>query len=143
MRFNALNSKEKYLRLKYILDSEKAKYTDEGLKAIINASNDDMRYALNNAQNCVIGYEIINEENVYKIIELPKTKEIEKIYDFCFNGNFQGAIAKFGELFDEDYSYLEISSALILLIKDSLRIDDKIRIILIKKISEYKTKAID
>ena len=36
-----------------------------------------MRYALNNAQSCVVGFEEINEENIYKIVELPRPKEIE------------------------------------------------------------------
>ena len=50
---------------------------------------------------------------------------------------------KFDELFDDGYSCLEILSVFNRLIQDSQRIDDKTRIILLKKISEYKMKLID
>ena len=102
-----------------------------------------MRYALNNAQSCVVGFEEINEENIYKIVELPRPKEIEKIYDFCLNGNFKEAMDKFDDLFDDGYSCLEIISVFNRLIQESSKIDDKTRIVLLKKISEYKMKLID
>ena len=143
LRFGKLSSEEILERLKFVLDSENAKYKQDGLQAIIDTCNGDMRYALNNAQSCVVGFEEINEENVYKIVELPRPKEIEKIYDFCFNGKFKEAMNKFDELFDDGYSCLEILSVFNRLIQDSQRIDDKTRIILLKKISEYKMKLID
>ena len=130
LRFGKLSSEEIKERLKYVLECENAKYTEEGLKAIIDTCNGDMRYALNNAQSCVVGFEEINEENIYKIVELPRPKEIEKIYNFCL-------------LFDDGYSCLEIISVFNRLIQESERIDDKTRIILLKTISEYKMKLID
>ena len=42
-----------------------------------------MRYALNNTQSCIVGFGEVNEENVHKIVELPRPKEIEAIYNFC------------------------------------------------------------
>ena len=97
LRFGKLSSEEIKERLKYVLECENAKYTEEGLKAIIDTCNGDMRYALNNAQSCVVGFEEINEENIYKIVELPRPKEIEKIYNFCFEGKFKEAMKKFDE----------------------------------------------
>ena len=135
LRFGKLSSDEILERLKYVLNQENAKYKEDGLQAIIDTCNGDMRYALNNAQSCVVGFEEINEENVYK--------EIEKIYDFCYNGKFKEALNKFDELFDDGYSCLEIISVFNRLIQDSQKIDDKTRIILLKKISEYKMKLID
>ena len=143
LRFGKLSSEEIKERLKYVLECENAKYTEEGLKAIIDTCNGDMRYALNNAQSCVVGFEEINEENIYKIVELPRPKEIEKIYNFCFEGKFKEAMKKFDELFDDGYSCLEIISVFNRLIQESERIDDKTRIILLKTISEYKMKLID
>ena len=89
LRFGKLSSEEISERLQYVLNCENAKYTKDGLQAIIDTCNGDMRYALNNAQSCMVGFEEINEENVYKIVELPRPKEIEKIYDFCYNGKFK------------------------------------------------------
>ena len=143
LRFGKLSSEEILERLKYVLNCENAKYKEDGLKAIIDTCNGDMRYALNNAQSCVVGFEEINEENIYKIVELPRPQEIEKIYRFCLNEQFIEAINKFDELFDDGYSCLEIVSVFNRLIQESPNIDDKSRIILLKKISEYKMKLID
>ena len=98
---------------------------------------------MNNTQSCIVGFGEVTEENVYKIVELPRPKEIEAIYNFCLNSKFVEAINKFEQLFDEGYSCLEIISVFNRLIQESNKIDDKIRIILLKKISEYKMNLID
>ena len=143
LRFGKLSSEDIKERIIFVLNNENAKYDEKGLQAIIDTCNGDMRYALNNTQSCIVGFGEVNEENVYKIVELPRPKEIEAIYNFCLNSMFKNAINKFGELFDEGYSCLEIISVFNRLIQESNKIDDKIRIILLKKISEYKMNLID
>ena len=56
---------------------------------------------------------------------------------------FKNAINKYRELIDEGYSCLEIISTFNRLILESTKIDEKIRILLHKKISEYKMNLID
>ena len=143
LRFGKLSSDDIKERITFVLKNENAKYDDNGLKAIIDTCNGDMRYALNNTQSCIVGFGEVTEENVYKIVELPRPKEIEAIYNFCLNSKFVEAINKFEQLFDEGYSCLEIISVFNRLIQESNKIDDKIRIILLKKISEYKMNLID
>ena len=143
LRFGKLSSDDIKERITFVLKNENAKYDDNGLKAIIDTCNGDMRYALNNTQSCIVGFGEVTEENVYKIVELPRPKEIEAIYNYCLNSKFVEAINKFEELFDEGYSCLEIISVFNRLIQESNKIDDKVRIILLKKISEYKMNLID
>ena len=143
LRFGKLSSDDIKERITFVLNNENAKYDDNGLKAIIDTCNGDMRYALNNTQSCIVGFGEVNEENVYKIVELPRPKEIETIYNYCLHNKFIEAINKFEELFDEGYSCLEIISVFNRLIQESNKIDDKVRIILLKKISEYKMNLID
>ena len=143
LRFGKLSSDDIKERITFVLNNENAKYDDNGLKAIIDTCNGDMRYALNNTQSCIVGFGEVTEENVYKIVELPRPKEIEAIYNYCLNSKFVEAINKFEELFDEGYSCLEIISVFNRLIQESNKIDDKVRIILLKKISEYKMNLID
>ena len=143
LRFGKLSPDDIKERIKFVLKNEHANYDEKGLQAIIDTCNGDMRYALNNTQSCIVGFGEVNEENVYKIVELPRPKEIEKIYNFCINKMFVEAINKFNELFDEGYSCLEIISVFNRLIQENDKIDDKIRIILLRKISEYKMNLID
>ena len=143
LRFGKLSSDDIRERIEFVLNNENAKYDEKGLQAIIDTCNGDMRYALNNSQSCIVGFGEINEENVYKIVELPRPKEIEKIYNFCLNKMFVDAINKFSELFNDGYSCIEIISVFNRLIQENDKIDDKVRIILLKKISEYKMNLID
>ena len=143
LRFGKLSAENIKKRVKDVLENENAKCDAKGLQAIIDTCNGDMRYALNNIQSCIVGFGEVNEENVYKIVELPRPKEIEEIYNFCLNSKFRDAIKKFRELFDEGYSCLEIVSVFNRLIQDSDKIDDKVRIQLLKKIAEYKMNLID
>ena len=143
LRFGKLSAENIKKRVKDVLENENAKCDAKGLQAIIDTCNGDMRYALNNIQSCIVGFGEVNEENVYKIVELPRPKEIEEIYNFCLNSKFRDAIKKFRELFDEGYSCLEIISVFNRLIQDSDKIDDKVRIQLLKKIAEYKMNLID
>ena len=143
LRFGKLSSDDIKERIKFVLKNENAKYDEKGLQAIIDTCNGDMRYALNNSQSCIVGFGEINEENVYKIVELPRPKEIEKIYNFCLNKMFVDAINKFSELYNDGYSCLEIISVFNRLIQENDKIDDKVRITLLKKISEYKMNLID
>ena len=143
LRFGKLSSDDIKERIQFVLKNENAKYDEKGLQAIIDTCNGDMRYALNNSQSCIVGFGEINEENVYKIVELPRPKEIEKIYNFCLNKMFVDAINKFSELYNDGYSCLEIISVFNRLIQENDKIDDKVRITLLKKISEYKMNLID
>jgi replication factor C subunit 2/4 len=143
LRFGKLSSDDIKERIKFVLKNENATYDEKGLQAIIDTCNGDMRYALNNSQSCIVGFGEINEENVYKIVELPRPKEIEKIYNFCLNKMFVDAINKFSELYNDGYSCLEIISVFNRLIQENDKIDDKVRITLLKKISEYKMNLID
>ena len=143
LRFGKLSAENIKKRVRDVLENENAKCDAKGLQAIIDTCNGDMRYALNNIQSCIVGFGEVNEENVYKIVELPRPKEIEEIYTFCLNSKFRDAIKTFREFFDEGYSCLEIISVFNILIQDSDNIDDKVRILLLKKIAEYKMNLID
>ena len=60
-------------------------YFDDFIEQLTKeSSNGDMRYALNNAQSCVVGFEEINEENIYKIVELQclDSKTTNKLLHF-------------------------------------------------------------
>ena len=143
LRFGKLSEEDIRKRINAVLSLEGADFDEGGLKAIVDTCNGDMRYALNNSQSCIVGFGKITEENVYRIVELPRPQEIEKIYNFCINREFVKAINKFDELFDDGYSCLEIISVFNRLIQDNDKIEDKKRILLLKKISEFKMNIID
>lgn len=76
--------------LKKILDLEKAKYTDDGINAITEISEGDIRKAINILQSAsVIGE--VNEENVYNIASYAKPEQIRNILKLAIDGKFLDA----------------------------------------------------
>lgn len=143
LRFTKLNEKEITDRVKYVLNAEGAVADEKGIKAIVETCGGDMRYALNNIQSCVFGFGEVNEENVYKIVEVPRPKEIQKIFESCENKKFREAIDKYFELCDEGYGCMEIVSVFLRLVQENDKIDDKLRIKLLKAISQYRLELSD
>lgn len=76
--------------LKKILDLEKARYTDDGINAITEISEGDIRKAINILQSAsVIGE--VNEENVYNIASYAKPEQIRNILKLAIDGKFLDA----------------------------------------------------
>lgn len=76
--------------LKKILDLEKVRYTDDGINAITEISEGDIRKAINILQSAsVIGE--VNEENVYNIASYAKPEQIRNILKLAIDGKFLDA----------------------------------------------------
>ena len=76
--------------LKKILSIEKIKYTDDGINAITEISEGDVRKAINILQSAsVIGE--VNEENVYNIASYAKPEQIRNILKLSIDGKFLDA----------------------------------------------------
>jgi replication factor C subunit 2/4 len=71
LRFSKLKSEEIEERLKTIItEKEKINFDEDGIAALIETAEGDMRYALNNLQSTVVGFGVVSRENVYKVITL-------------------------------------------------------------------------
>lgn len=114
-RFSCLSNEEIKPKIQEILKKEKLQYTEEGINTISKLSNGDMRKYLNILQSVYLSYDIVNEENIYKITGKPKPKEIHQIINVLLNYNFS-----------DSYDYLENT------IKKGISISD-----IIKYINEY------
>jgi len=76
--------------LKKILDIEKVKYTDDGINAIVEISEGDVRKSINILQSAsVIGE--VNEQNVYNIASYAKPEQIRQILKLAIDGKFLDA----------------------------------------------------
>jgi len=61
-------------RLMQIIKLESIHYTELGLQTLIFAAEGDMRQVINNLQATYISEQIIDEESVCKICDLPDLK---------------------------------------------------------------------
>jgi len=93
LRFMPLSDKLMYNRLDYISDNEQINKDKSGLDAIIKLSNGDMRKAINILQSTYMTFQLITEENVFKIMNNYNNDDIntilqwikEKSYQDCYN----------------------------------------------------------
>ncbi len=76
--------------LKKILELEKVKYTDDGIKIIVDISEGDIRKAVNILQSASVLGEV-NEENVYNIASCAKPEQIREILKLAIDGKFLDA----------------------------------------------------
>jgi len=87
-RFGPLDDDQAISRLQFIVNTERVKIDDNGLKAIMRLGGGDMRKCLNVLQSCHMAYGQITEENVYACTGNPLPSEITEIVNWLLNEDF-------------------------------------------------------
>lgn len=78
LRFARLSDGEVCKRLLEIMKEEDVKYSDDGLSALVYSAEGDMRQAINNLQSTVSGFDFVNSENVFKVVDQPHPVTVQK-----------------------------------------------------------------
>lgn len=119
LRFSKLQNEEVQQRLKTIMEIEKVPYDGEGMKALIETSDGDMRYALNNLQSTFVGFGKVTRDNVYKIVDIPKPEILTEAFKYCLQGKINQAVNTITELFEDGYNSYDIINVFSRVISDS------------------------
>lgn len=91
IRFTKLASEEICKRLKEVMEMEKIEYDDDGLEALIFTAEGDMRYALNNLQATVSGFDRVTKDNVFKVCDQPHPDLMDNIINSCLSRQYEKA----------------------------------------------------
>lgn len=135
LRYVPMTSENIKKRLTMICEKENIKYDVGGINSLIFISQGDIRQAINNLEATYNGYNLITEDNVYKLCYQPHPKLVIEIIKECVNMNIMKGIHNIHILKNSGYC----SNDILLTILNSLReikIDEDIRINFIKIISE-------
>lgn len=108
LRYNKLSDAEVLARLLEVAKAENVEFTSEGMQALIFTAEGDMRQAINNLQSTVAGFGLVNDVNVFKIVDQPHPLVIQKILSLCKQGDIDGALAQLDELWNKGYSAIDI-----------------------------------
>jgi replication factor C small subunit len=100
-RFRPLSEGDINKRLKHIAGKEKLKISDDGYKALVYASEGDLRRAINFLQTAASIGEEITEDAVYKTASRARPKQIQELLQEGLKGNFDAARKKLDELLFE------------------------------------------
>ena len=108
IKYNRLSKENLFNKILSICTIENIKYTEEGINELLFLSDYDIRQAINNLE-CIFHYDkILDYENVYNIIDLPKPFYVQKILLNCINGNLNESINTIKELYYKGYTSNDI-----------------------------------
>ena len=108
VRYTRLDNLDILMQIKMIAKAEKVVLTDNGCDAIVFIADGDMRQAINTLQSCAAGFGIVNEENVYRITDIPHPNIIRNILKKCILGNIDDACIDIKSIYDKGYSPSDI-----------------------------------
>jgi replication factor C subunit 2/4 len=77
-----------------------------------------MRQAINNLQSTYSGFEMVNEENVFKVCDQPHPKMIHAMIQHCLGGKVDPALDVLNEIWRLGYSPLDIMTTLFRVVKN-------------------------
>lgn len=104
IKYPKIDSNNLYFKIKTICDIENVKYTDEGINTLIFVSEHDIRQLINNLECIYYSFGILNEENIYKFIDKPKTFYISEILKACFEKDYIKTISIIKNLYFKGYT---------------------------------------
>ncbi|CAJ0577921.1 unnamed protein product, partial [Mesorhabditis spiculigera] len=84
-RFAPLSLEKIRPRLEYIIETEKVNVTNEGIEALFDVCEGDMRRALNVLQSATLIYDVVDEEAIYKAVAQPTPAHIRDIFKVLLN----------------------------------------------------------
>ena len=93
-RFTQLKNEDMAKHLKMIAEKEKVKLLEDGLNAILNVANGDLRKAINTLQAAASLEKPIDEKTVYMVVGLAKPEDVQEMLELSFKGNFVEARKK-------------------------------------------------
>lgn len=144
LRFNKLGDEEILTILKRILDNENINtFTDDGLAALVFTSDGDMRQGINNLQSVYYGFKMINNENVFKLVDTPNPIIINKMIKMALRGSTDESIVILDSLIERGHSCIDIINICFRVSKTLQEVDNETVLTVLRKIGECQLKIID
>jgi len=139
LRYITINSDKMINRLKDICIEENVKYENDGLDAIVNMAQGDMRFSINLLQLVFNKNEKITLESVISCCDRPQPLLLKEILLDCINNKFKNALTKILNLKSNGYSGIDIILSIVNSLKLQLLSDisEKNKIIIMNTISPY------
>lgn len=135
LRYNKLSDEQVLTRLLEITALENVQYNTEGLQALIFTAEGDMRQAINNLQSTVAGFGMVNDINVFKIVDQPHPLVIKKMLRCCCSEqNIDEAVDLVDGLWRKGYSAIDIITLAFKVAKTLPDINELKRLEVIKEI---------
>jgi len=104
IKYPKIDSNNLYIKIKNICEIEKIDYTEEGINTLIFVSDQDIRQLINNLECIYYSFGKLNNENIYKFIDKPKTFYITEILKACFDKDYPKTMMIVKNLYYKGYT---------------------------------------
>ncbi|PRP88648.1 replication factor C subunit 5-like [Planoprotostelium fungivorum] len=137
-RFGPLMTDDVIDRVTQISKLEGVKITEAGLSAVVRLGQGDMRKCLNVLQSAHMGYDKIDEEEIYQCTGQPLPSDIQTIFDTLFNKGFKFAVDKISKL--QSTKGLALQDIITELHRKILKVEfsEEVKMILIDKLADIE-----
>mmetsp|Transcript_111892 Transcript_111892/g.154531 ORF Transcript_111892/g.154531 Transcript_111892/m.154531 type:complete len:246 (+) Transcript_111892:211-948(+) len=144
VRYTKLQDEEVCTRLVTVIESEKIKYTNDGLEALIFTAEGDMRYALNNLQATSAGFDEVTKDNVFKVCDQPHPDLMKNVIKATIKSKFTEACNLIDTVYNEGYNLVDIINTLTRVIQnmDDFR-TESLRLNYLKEASIVKMRTLE
>ena len=147
MRFGYLNAGEIRSKLKYIIEKENVKLSEEAIDRVINL-NKDFRQILNTIQclhairsNNNGDYKPITPDEINEYLGIPTQKQLDSLIDILFNTPFHSACKEIFELFkNNQWNLPDLIHRLVEFVVSHQTMISKQKYYLIDKLSDIEVK---
>lgn len=143
LRFSRLSDEQVCKRLLEIMKAEEVQYSDDGVSALVFAAEGDMRQAINNLQSTVSGFDFVNSDNVFRVVDQPHPLVIQQMLKACSVKDIDGALESLKKLWDKGYSAIDIISTMFRVTKGLSDITEKKKLDYIKVIGFSHMRILD
>lgn len=137
-RFKPLGDEEVIGRLRHVASEESVKVTDDGLKALMYASEGDMRRAINVLQMAAASKETIDENVIYTTSARARPAEVRELINEALKGDFEAARKNLDRLlYEYGMSGEDVIIQLHKEIVDAKELDERKKVELVDRIGEF------
>lgn len=136
IKYPKIDTNNLFFKIKNICENENVEYTDDGINTLIFVSEQDIRQLINNLECIYYTFKKLNEENVYKLIDKPKTFYINEILNACFENDYSKTINIIKNLYFKGYTPNDILLTFMkFLFENNLNLNEEIKLKLYEIIS--------
>ena len=128
IKYSKLSKEHLFNKILSICQIEKVNWTEKGINELLFLSDYDIRQCINNLECIYNSNRILDEENIYKIIDKPKPLYIEEILSNCISGELNKSYDTIIELYSKGYTPNDILLTFMkcLLEKELIKLDDEL-----------------
>lgn len=134
LRYARLRDQQILNRLLFICKAEQAKYTEDGLAALIFTAEGDMRQAINNLQSTWTGQGIVSADAVFKVCDQPHPLIVKELVVACGKGELEPALERLDGLWAQGYSAVDIITTIFRVVKNADELPEYTKLEFIKEI---------